>query len=94
MNLIFCGLGGYFVALFFKTASPWPLKSWHKIAWVIVGAFGTAALIERQWASELVILGLGGSGLAVTIHRLNRMVLGIGDRMFILNLKERRQSQR
>jgi uncharacterized membrane protein len=83
MNLVLCGLAGYFVCLFMKTLMARTLsrtlKPMAKLFWVCAGSFGIAALIDIHRPFVLVELGLAGAGLAVSINRLNRVLYYIGD---------------
>jgi hypothetical protein len=87
--LIFCGLGGYFVALLAKTVLPLRLRAWAKLSWALVGSGGVAASLSYHHPLLLVSEGLGGAGLAVLAHRLSRMLLFLGDRLMFLSLRDR-----
>jgi hypothetical protein len=77
MNLVLCGLGGFFVAQAVKTVLR--VRPWHKLVLALIGSAGVAAFVFEHHFSELAIYGVAGAGLAIVINRAARLLLLVGD---------------
>lgn len=80
MVLLLCGFSGFFVAEFAKRL--FQVRRWLKLLLAFIGSFAISAVVVKH-TGDLVGYGFAGAGLAVIIHKFQRLASLGGDWLFL-----------
>jgi ABC-type Fe3+-siderophore transport system permease subunit len=81
MTLLLIALGAFFFAELFKTALPFQIEPWFKLALAWAGAVLISVVLDVGYDhvhahGPYVLAGIGG---AMVVHKLHRLLSALGD---------------